>query len=263
MRIVALGMLWFCVPGEVFSQPPAPAPPATFEVASVKPSASGASGMFTRYLPDGGVRFTGASLKNLVSMAYGVRPFQVSGPDWIDTEHFDVEARVVTSDATTPAHPPKVSSAQRKTGERLRNLLADRFQLALHRETREQPMFELVVAKGGPKLHESTEGKNLIQKGIGTLKGQSVGLRMLVINLSNELQHPVTDKTELAGTYDFELKWTPIIPAGQSLGAPPPADPDRPEIFTAIQEQLGLRLEARKGPVEVLVIDHAERPSKN
>jgi uncharacterized protein (TIGR03435 family) len=166
----ALSLLWFCLPGAVFSQPTATR--ATFEVASVKRSASDLSGMFVRYLPDGGVRITGATLKNLVSIAYNVREHQVSGgPEWLGTECYDVEARVATSNPPTPANPPKISNEQRKTGERLRNLLADRFQLALHPETKEQPVFGLVVAKGGSKLQESTEGNNLIRRGPGTLKG--------------------------------------------------------------------------------------------
>jgi uncharacterized protein (TIGR03435 family) len=250
MRIIALGLLGFSMAGGVFSEPPAA--PATFEVASVKPSPPDAPGMFTRYLPDGGVRFAGATLKNLVSIAYGVRQFQISGgPRWIDTDRFDIEARAETSGAVTPL--------QRKTGERLRSLLADRFQLALHRETKEHTVYELVVARGGPKLQESKEGKNMVRAGRGTVKGQSVGLAMLAMNLANELGCPVIDKTGLSGKYDFDLTWTPIPPSAAS----PSEAPDGPSIFTALTEQLGLRLESKKGPVEVLVIDSAERPSKN
>jgi uncharacterized protein (TIGR03435 family) len=246
--------------GGVFSQ--TSAAQAAFEVASVKPSAPGVSGMFNSYLPDGGVRITGATLKNLVSVAYGVRAFQISGgPDWINTERFDVDARATTSSDATPVDPLKASAEQRKTGERLRNLLADRFQLTLHREMKEQPVYELVVARSGPKLQASTEGKNLIRRGRGTLKGQSVGLGMLAVNLSNELERRVADKTGLTGNYDFELKWTPVPLYG--VEEPRPEDPDRPSIFTALPEQLGLRLDSKKGPVEVLVVDRAERPSKN
>ncbi len=265
MKPVVIGILWFCITGEVFSQPLATQ--STFEVASVKPSPPDAPGMFVRYLPGGSLRVAGASLKNLISIAYGVRPFQISeGPNWIETERFDIEARAVT----TPTDPPKVSLEERKTAERLRNLLADRFQLTLHTETREQPVYALVVAKGGPKLQESTESENFIRRmGRGELKGQGVGLRMLVINLSNELGRGVIDKTGLAGKYSFDLKWTPGQPTTAQLPPPPsgalpqPADLDGPTIFTALQEQLGLRLESEKGPVEVLVIDRAERPSKN
>ncbi|MCU1328696.1 MAG: hypothetical protein JWN34_4066 [Bryobacterales bacterium] len=234
---------------------------AMFEVASVKPSAPEVLGMMTRYLPDGSVYISGATLKSLVAVAYGVRSFQISGgPEWLDTERFDVDARASTSDGTTPIDPSKLSVEQRKTGERLRNLLATRFEVVIRRETKEQPVYELVVTKGGPKLLESTEGKNQIRRGLGTIKGQSVGLSMLALNLSNELEYRVVDKTGLTGKYDFELNWTPIVLRGATV---PPEPQDGPSIFTALPEQLGLRLESRKGPVEVLVIDKARRPSGN
>ena len=258
MRTVTAGMLWFSMVGYVFSQ--TSPTPATFEVASVKPSEPGALGLFTRFLPDGGVHFTGATMKDLVGIAYGVRTFQIfGGPAWIATERFDVDARA----ATAQTDPSKFRDEQQKVGERLRNLLADRFHLALHRETKELPAYELVIAKGGAKLQESTDGKNFIRRGIGTLKGQSVGLKMLALNLSNELNSPVIDKTGLTQNYDFELKWTPLAPSATSVDPPPPTDPDRPSIFTALSEQLGLRLESKNGPVEVLVVDRAEKPSKN
>lgn len=228
--------------------------------------------MFIRSLPGGGLQVAGASLKNLISFAYDVRPFQISGAGgWIDTERYDIDARAVTSDANTPMNPAKMSQEQRKILERLRGLLADRFQLVLHSETKEQPVYALVVNKGGPKLQESTEPRGLIRKmGRGTLKGQAVGLGMLALNLSNELGRRVIDKTRLAGKYDFELKWASSPASSAPLGATPqtgelapPADPDGPSIFIALQEQLGLRLQSEKGPAEVLVIDRAERPSKN
>jgi uncharacterized protein (TIGR03435 family) len=269
MKTVAVVILWYCLAGDVFGQ--ASDTQATFEVASVKPSAPGVPGMFIRYLPGGGVRVTGASLKNLISLAYNVRAFQIfGGSQWVDTEPFDIEARAATSDVTTPTDPAKMSEEQRKANERLRSLLADRFQLTLHPETKEQPVYALIVAKGGSKLQESTEARGLIRRmGRGTLKGQAVGLGMLALNLSNELGRRVIDKTGLSGKYDFELTWTPTQPSAAPLSPPPQtaesalaADPG-PSIFTALQEQLGLRLESEKGPVEVLVIDRAERPSKN
>ena len=254
--------------GSVFGQQPAT--PLTFEVASLKPSAPDAPGMFIRPLPGGGLRIAGASLKNLISLAYGVRGFQISGgPEWVDTQRFDIEARAETSDAAAPTDPAKMSEEQRKITERLRNLLADRFQLTLHRETKEQPVYALVVAKGGPKFQESTEASGLIRMGRGTLTGRATRLGMLALNLSNELGRRVIDKTGLTGKYSFELKWTPIQPSAASLGPPPgaelppPADSNGPSIFTALPEQLGLRLESQKGPVEILVIDRAEKPSEN
>ncbi len=250
-----LSLIVLCVYA-VFGQ--APAAQSTFEVASVKPSPPDASGMFIRPLPGGSLRVSGASLRNLISLAYDVRSFQISSSSqWVDTEHYDIDARAAAPDAGTPAVPPKPGEDRRKLLESLRSLLADRFQLTLHTETREQPVYALVVSKGGPKFQESPEPGGLIRKmGRGTLKGQAVKLEMLALNLSNELGRRVIDKTGLSGKYDFELHWEP-------RQAPEPELPEGPSIFAALQEQLGLRLEPSKGPVEVLVIDRAQRPSKN
>jgi uncharacterized protein (TIGR03435 family) len=236
--------------------------PATFEVASVKPS-RGLGGL-TRYLPNGGIQFTGVTLKVLVEIAYGVRPFQViGGPGWIDTDGFEIDARP-PMDSANPADPATLSREQRKVGERLRSLLADRFGLTIHRETGEQPVYTLVAAKGGPKLKEPADkSKTFIRGGRGSIIGQSVGLRMLVLNLSNVLDRQVIDKTGLTGSYDFELKWTPDIVSSGPDGPPPPSDTDTPSLFTALSDQLGLKLESTKGPVQVWVIDGVEKPSLN
>jgi bla regulator protein blaR1 len=267
LRTAGLVMLWVCTAGDVFGQAPAKIE-STFEVASVKPSAPDVRGMFIRPLPGGGLQVTGASLKNLISLAYNVRPFQIIGESqWVDTERFDIDARTETSNAGAATNP---ADDRRKINEGLKSLLADRFQLALHSETKEQAVYVLVVNKGGPKLKESTEPRSLIRMmGRGTIKGQAVALGMLVLNLSNELGRRVIDRTGLSGKYDFELKWdsgqdsAAQIRSTQTTELALPADIDVPSIFTALQEQLGLRLESGKGPVEVLVVDRAERPSKN
>jgi uncharacterized protein (TIGR03435 family) len=161
--------------------------------------------------------------------------------------------------------------------ERLRALLAERFQLTLHRETKEQSVYALVVAKGGPKLQqgqakEATGPRGpMMRMGRGELSGQGVELEMLTRTLSSQLGRTVIDRTGLKGNFDFKLTWTPD--PGQSAGppgglpagadAPPPPDPNGPSVFTALQEQLGLRLESQKGPVEMLVIDRVEKPSEN
>jgi uncharacterized protein (TIGR03435 family) len=269
MKTTALTrVLWFCMAGSAFGQPPAA--PLRFEVASVKPSAPDGPGMFIRPLPGGGLRVSGASLKNLISLAYGVRWFQISGPEWIDTERFDIEARAETSDAAAPVDPAKLREEEPKIYERLRSLLADRFHLTLHRETREQPVYALMVAKNGPKFEESTDPRGMIRAGRGTVKGQAVAIAALALNLSNVLGRRVIDKTGLAGKYSFELKWSPDQPSAAPPGQAPPgaelppaADSNGPSIFTALTEQLGLRLESQKGPVEMLVIARAEKPSEN
>jgi uncharacterized protein (TIGR03435 family) len=235
--------------------------PATFDVASVKPS--GGLGGLTRYLPNGGIQFTGVTFKVLVEIAYGIRPFQViGGPGWIDIDGFDIDARP-PMDSANPADPATLSREQRKVGERLRSLLADRFGLTIHRESREQPLYILVAANRGPKLKESAEGKNFVRTGRGSITGQSVDLRMLVLNLSNVLDRQVIDKTGLTGSYDFELKWAPDIGSSGPGGPLPPSDTHGPSLFTALSDQLGLKLESTKGPVPVWVIDGVQKPSLN
>ena len=253
MRMAAICVFYVCAAGDIFGQAPQTTQ-STFEVASVKPSAPGVAGMFMRPLPGGGLQVTGASLRNLISLAYGVRPFQIIGEShWVDADTFDIDARTVISDAKIPTDP---ADDRRKILEGLKSLLAERFQLALHSETKEQAVYALVVNKGGPRLQESTEARSLIRKmGRGTIKGQGVGLGMLALNLSNELGRSVIDKTALPGKYDFELKWT------NDRQANPDAEPG-PTLFTAIQE-LGLKLEPAKGPVEMLIIERAEKPSDN
>jgi uncharacterized protein (TIGR03435 family) len=151
---------------------------------------------------------------------------------------------------------------QRKTTEALRSLLADRFLLTFHRETREQPSFALTVAKGGPKLQDSTGLENFIRSvGRGLIKGQAVGVGQLALNLSNALDRPVIDKTGPTGKYTFELKWDASPPSAAQAAVA--SDPDQGSIFTALHEQLGLRLESQKSQVKVLVVDRAEKPSDN
>lgn len=161
-------------------------------------------------------------------------------------------------------------------------LLADRFKLAVHRGTKELSMYALVVGKNGPKLKENhdvepdapspTGGRRLrgaqFRMGRGLISGQRVPMTMLASQLAQQLGRAVVDKTGLKGNYDFSLEWTPEegLPLGPKEGgsdAPPPSDASGPSIYTALQEQLGLKLEATKGPVEILVIDHIEKASEN
>lgn len=135
----------------------------------------------------------------------------------------------------------------------LQTLLADRFRLVLHRETKQLPVYELIVAKGGPKLKESAEdASTFLHTDAKSITAAKVAMPMFVKLLSQQMGRSVLDKTGLSENYDFKLEWTPDEANG-----------DGPSIFTAIQEQLGLKLEPSKGPVEVLVIDHAEKPSEN
>jgi bla regulator protein blaR1 len=268
--------------GCLFAQT-APAP-LTFEVASIKPSPQNCPGgpcqSMISFEPGGGLRVAGVPLKRLIGIVYQVQDFQISGgPTWIDTDRFDINATAESPDAADrfPEDPSHLTDEQRKTGadrmrERLRNLLADRFQLVIRRETKEQQVYALVVAKGGPKLQESKDGKGMMRLGRGMLSGEGVKLDFLATALSGRLGRPVIDKTGLTGKYDLDLKWTPDPgqyppaspgPPPPGVQLPPPPDANGPSLFTALTEQLGLRLESEKAPAEVLVIDRVEKPSEN
>jgi len=262
----------------LFSQPA----PLTFEVASIKPSPPDEQHFMIQFQPGGGLRATGVTLKMLITQAYDVREFQVSGgPGWINTERYDIVARPEhNADSDPPPEDPrKMSDEQRKTlGEQMRArlvaLLADRFRLKVHRETQQALAYLLVVGKNGPKLKQTEEGsetRGRMRMGRGELNGDGVKLEFLAQVLANQLGRPVVDKTGLTGNYDIKLAWTPDPgqPAPGPLGPPPGLepppvpDPSGPSIFTAIEEQLGLRLESQKGPIETIVIDSVEKPSEN
>ncbi len=259
-----------------------------FEVASIKPSAPDQRGMFIRPGANGGLDITNMPLKELIVIAWRIQPFQLSGgPSWIGSEHFDISAK------------PEHKTEGDKILLMLQSLLEDRLQLKVHHETKELPIYALVLAnkdgKLGPQLTESKEGsctefdptKPLpppdagkppamgcggMWMGIGSINGTSVALGMLTPTLARMLERTVVDKTGLTRKYDIKAQWTPDqtqLAAMRGAGPPPPGepapqfDPNGPSIFTALQEQLGLKLESQKGPVDILVIDHVERPSEN
>jgi len=145
----------------------------------------------------------------------------------------------------------------------IRSLLADRFQLVIHRETKELPVYALLVAKNGAKLQVNEGAPGPRVNGVrGQLTGKKVNMALIVAQLAPQVGRTVVDQTGLTGEYDYTLQWTPDsgqLPA-PGVEAPPPSGPS---ILTALQEQLGLRLESTKGPVEIIVIDHAERASEN
>lgn len=237
----------------------AAAPAETFDVASVKPNTTGAGGFGYPGLGPGRQRFTAANLPltALILLAYDVTPGQISGvPGSLDATGWDIEAKC--------DHPMTKEQALRM----LQALLADRFKLAFHRETREQPVYALVVAKGGPKLRESSEESPVpvmrkTPNGGFVYKGAPISTLTLV--LSQQGGRFVIDKTQLKGRYDFTLEYErerPVRPGAD--GTEPVPTPGRlPSVFNALQEQLGLKLESQKGPVEFLVVDHAEKPSAN
>ena len=252
-----------------------------FEVVSVKPNKSD-SGMIRVMSKPDGYSATNISLKMLVQGAYGIREDLISGaPSWADSARFDIDAKVAGSDVDALK---KLSPEQRRLV--LQPLLADRFKLKVHTETKQLPVYELVLAKGGSKLKEANPGDTyakgikgpdgvgrggMMRVGRGQLTAQAVPMTSLANLLSQQLHRTVIDKTGLTGKYDLELNWTPDQGSDPMFkgtdGSPQRADaaPDTsgPSIFTALQEQLGLKLQSAKGPVETLVIDHVEMPSEN
>jgi bla regulator protein blaR1 len=242
--------------------PSSPAAPLSFEVSTVKLNTSDGTGSHTQ-MRDGRFTATNVQLKNIMQYsAYGVpEPRIVGGPKWIDSQRFDIEAKL---DAATADRLKNLPRDQLKAAYQtlFQQMLADRFKLAVHWETRDLPVYNLVVAKGGPILAtaKDPEHGSGTSAGTGQLQATDSTLpeiaQVLTQEAQRELGRVVIDKTGIAGQYDIRLKWTPDT---DPSAAPNPG----PSIFTAIQEQLGLKLEPARGPVQVLVIDHVEMPSEN
>ena len=194
----------------------------------------------------------------MIRFAYDVRDFQITGgPNWLDSDRFDIVAKPETEIARDAAGNEKLRLM-------LRALLTERFRLAIHRDTKEETVYSLVAGRNGPKIAlagPDSKGPQLVMTR-GTLTAQKIPLDMFVKTLAGNLGRDVIDNTGLTGEYDFSLRWTPE--AGQQLG-PLPGQEDREgaSIFTALQEQLGLKLESKKAPVEIIVVDHAEKALEN
>jgi uncharacterized protein (TIGR03435 family) len=261
--------------------------------------------------PDPGqIRYNNVTLRNVLTQAYDVKDFQISGPAWLGSERYDITAKV----------PAGTTKEQFRL--MLQNLLAERFQVSLHHETKELPMYALVVAKGGVKMKESADAPPAPAEGDGpkvvppvyggpmakpslgkdgmpempkggmrggmmmtfngskmSMKANGVQISQLVNMLANQLSRPVVDQTGLTAKYDYTLDFAPegghgpmggpmmAGPGGPGGGGPGTGgdnDQAGPNLVTAVQEQLGLKLEAKKGPVDLLVIDRAEKaPTEN
>jgi uncharacterized protein (TIGR03435 family) len=251
-----------------------PGPTSSFEVASVKPTASGSDRALIQAVP-GRLLMENFAPRTLIVVAYGIADYQVAGgPSWIGSDRYDVQG---TAGGDT--------TVQEMEGPMLQALLLDRFKLAFHRETQQLPVYELIRANGKAKLQPTQEGTctvyavdapppsavgargatfcgypHLTQNGrIRALDGKGVSMATLAGDIARSAQRSVIDKTGLTETYDLHLEWTDA-PLNNIAN---PETSDRPSIFTSVTEQLGLKLESAKGPVEVIVIDRMERPSQN
>jgi uncharacterized protein (TIGR03435 family) len=221
--------------------------PPAFETASVKPNVAhevngeGRPRASVNATP-GYLSVQNSTLSQLIQWAYNVQAFQVSGPSWIDSERYDVSAK-----AAGPASKEQLRLM-------LQTLLKERFQLALRRETKELPGYALVVAKGGPKLRESTtEGEPATKQNRAIMTAERVTMPWFAETLTNPLRSPVIDKTGLSGRYDFTIDISKYVT--------PSSTPDEMTagLSECLQQELGLRVEARKLPLEMLVVEHAEK----
>jgi uncharacterized protein (TIGR03435 family) len=232
-----------------------------FEVASVKPNTSGERGAHMN--SNGGrIRITNASMRALITTAYGVREYQVEGPDWLDNERFDVNAKFSEE---LPKDPEKYSALLQGM---MQKLLAERFKLAVHRGKKTTEVYALVVGKSGIKFKESEETDSHTSRSTGNeYEGAAIEIARLSDFLGRRMDLPVLDMTGLKGYYNVKMKWVPDpkTPSGDKGNAPLPLESQSgPTLRDALTEQLGLKLESRKAPIEILVIDHLERvPTEN
>lgn len=302
------------------------ATPLKFEVASIKPAAPSPDGrlMIRERVGPGRLDYSSVSLKTMIQRACEVQDYQISGPDWIASTRFDVVARL-------PADTPRS-----KVPEMLHSVLADRFNLAIHRETKQLPMYGLVVGKNGPRMKESEVDPNtppsyggrgtagpaanggaggapsavrrdgttqvapsldcgprgegafpagwFTRSGLGHVQGHSMNMASLANLLGALLRSPVVDQTGLKGNYDFDLDYSPdegqpmspaAVPSPPPVGGAPGGgegnvpsagtpDVNGVSLFTAVQSQLGLKLDSKKGPMDLIVVDHIEKtPTEN
>jgi uncharacterized protein (TIGR03435 family) len=249
-----------------FGQTPVQRSPfESFEVATIKPTAPNPQGRWIRMQSANRFEAHSHAVRTLIAAAYDLSPQAISGgPAWVDSDRWDILAKT----------PGDVRPTLVEQMSMLRQLLLDRFKLGFHREPKELSIYTLSVSKEGPKLKESSVSPNATPEGppplVFVLSPTVVRLPARYATIAefasilqrSPLDRPVVDRTGLRGRYDFDLEFAP----DESLWGgilPRPENSDKPGLFKAIQEQLGLRLEATKGPVDVLVIDHIEKPSDN
>ncbi len=275
-------------------QPPADAP--AFEVATVKPNNSGDGRVMMQNQP-GRYVATNVTLRLLIRNAYQLQDFQITGgPGWMASDHFDINAKV--PDEFRAMAPPAPGAGPGPLQLMIRALLTERFKLAIHNETKDAPIYALILARAdgklGPGLKKSSvdcaalfaagrarggamppppQPGERMQCGMRIGPGNLMGGGALMPQFANTLGmfagRIVVDRTGLEGPYDVDLTWTPDQMPRPAGDGPPPQingvaiDPNGPSLFTAVQEQLGLKLDSQRGPVEMIVVDRAEKPVEN
>jgi len=285
----SLALLWSAAWAAVHAQTPAGQP--RFAVVSIKQNRSGAIEGGLRINPGGQMQWTNTTLESLIGMSHQRYAFDQreteGGPGWIDTARFDV---LVQTGSGTPAVDPDGYPGQ--LFAMIRALLADRFGVKTHTEMRDRPIFRLVRvrpgAPTGPGLTPVAAGCGQAMKALsggeqvqartgrgpdctfggppGQLRGNAVTIDMLSRVLANQVRRHIVNETGIDGSFDVDLTFSPefMAPSPDGAAGDPPLSPsDAPSIFTAVQEQLGLKLESARGPVEVLVVDDAHMPTAN
>jgi uncharacterized protein (TIGR03435 family) len=230
-------------------------PSPTFEVATIKPAAPSPDGhTHINYPPDDRFSATNITLLDLMQWAYSMPERQIlDAPPWLASTHYDIAAKADAGDQIMGLTSDQDHDLKRRM---VQALLADRFHLKLHQGTRTLPAYDLILTKGGSKLQLSQSKGKSVGTGRSHFDGQGLTTTIIAEELSQITGRIVVDKTDLPGRYDLKLQWTPD-------DAPATADNSAPSLFTAIQEQLGLKLEPAKEPVPVLVVDHVDPPSPN
>jgi uncharacterized protein (TIGR03435 family) len=287
--VAAAGTL--AVAGLAAQSPQSPTSALAFEVASIKPNNSGDGRVMMQNQP-GRFTATNVTLRLLIRNAYQLQDFQITGgPSWLSSDHFDIVAKIPDGVRDGgPAEPP--GSGPGPLQLMMRALLAERFKLVLHNETKDSPIYALILARSdgrlGPELKKSETDCNAVMAagrgrggpmpppgppqpgdrmpcgiriGPGNMAVGGSSLSQFANSLGMFTGRVVQDRTGLTGNYDFNLTWTPDQMPQRPPGASDlPVDPNGPSIFTAVQEQLGLKLDSQRGPVELVVIDRAEKP---
>ncbi len=285
-RLIVLAILAGSTLGAQATQQPSPAAVPAFDVASVKPNSSGSPNSSLDDRP-GSLGVTNMPLRRLIAFAYRMHPVldrdRIVGPDWVDTARFDIAARM----------SPEIPVAQ--IPDLLRTLLVERFKLAARQESREGPIYALLTARSGGALGDQIRSTTLdcsqrsnfitidvtrtasiggvetvkecgiignVDANGGVIRGGGRSMAELSKHLTGRVNRTVVDRTGLTGSYDFVLRFTPEGMTPRTDGAAGPSL-DGTSLFTALQEQLGLKLEPQRGPVEFIVIDRIERPSPN
>jgi uncharacterized protein (TIGR03435 family) len=286
-------------------QPPQePAGGWAFEVASIKPNNSG-DGRVMMQMQPGQLRATNVTLRLLIRNAYALQDFQITGrPSWMASDHFDLIAKMPEGFQQTPGPPPAAGGPPTPMQQMMRRLLTERFKLTAHNETKDAPVYALILARGDGKLGSQIKKSDVdcaavmaaargrgpgamppppgapggrgadnipcgIRIGPGALTMGGTPLANFAQSLGMFAGRIVLDRTGLTGAYDIDLTWTPDQMPRPAGDGPPPqingvaVDPNGPSLFTAVQEQLGLKLDSQRGPVEMLVVDKAEKPVEN